>query len=179
MRLEELIKQVEQARQNFIAAASGLSYEQSYFKPTPEAWSITEIVEHMTWAEQGGIIGIWKAIEGIKNNKPVWTGEAVHQGLSIEQIIERTWQPKEKVPENAKPRWGGPIDYWIASLKGCQNLLHALQIGLKGLDPEWVIFPHVISGPLNVFQRMEFLRFHLERHQKQIELIKAHLDFPR
>ena len=178
MNMEELINRVEHARQNFILACSDLTYEQACFKPSPESWSITEIVEHMVWAEQGGINGIWKTIEGIKNDKPVWAGVALHHGLSIEQIIERTWKPKENVPESAKPRWGGPIGYWICSLKSCQNLLQALHSALKGLDPEQVIYPHIISGPLNVIQRMEFLRFHLERHQSQIESIKAHPDFP-
>jgi hypothetical protein len=43
---------------------------------------------------------------------------------------------------------------------------------MEGLDPEAIIYPHPISGPLNVKQRMEFLRFHMERHIHQIERIK-------
>ncbi|MEJ7681700.1 MAG: hypothetical protein WKG06_28410 [Segetibacter sp.] len=62
---------------------------------------------------------MWKAIQGIKTGKPVFTGEDVHRGLSIEEIIEKTWQPKEQVPESAKPRWGGPIQYWINALQAC------------------------------------------------------------
>jgi hypothetical protein len=178
MNLKELITQVEQSRNDFIAAASGLTFHQVCFKPSPDSWSITDNVEHMVWAEQGGINGIWKAAEGIKNNKPVWTGELVNKGLSIEQVIERTWQAQEKVPESAKPRWGGPIKYWIAALENCRLLLQALTIELEGFDLEHVIYPHVISGPLNAYQRMEFLRFHLQRHQRQIEKIKVHPDFP-
>ena len=179
MELEELINQVKHARDNFITASSRLTWQQACFKPSDESWCIAENAEHMFWAESGGINGIWKALEGIKNNKPVWTGEAVHHGLSIEQIIEKTWQPKEKVPEIARPRWGGPIDYWLCSLKGCQSLLQALSEALMGHDLEKIIYPHIISGPLNVFQRMEFLRFHLERHQRQVENIKDHPGFPQ
>ena len=178
MDMENLINQVEHARQKFIDEASGLTWQQACFKPSPESWCITKNTEHLVWTEQGGINGIWKAIEGIKNNKPVWTGEAIHHGLSIEQIIEKTWQPKEQVPEIAKPRWGGPIDFWLNSLKGCQSLLCALNKAMNGMNPEQIIYPHIISGPLNVYQRMEFLRFHLERHQMQIENIKGHADFP-
>jgi hypothetical protein len=174
-----LLHPVAQARAEFIKAASGLSSEQSHFKPSAESWSIAEVVEHMVWAEMGGINGIWKTLDGLKNSKPVWTGEAIHHGLTIEQIIEKTWKPKEQVPESAKPRWGGPIDYWIRALQGCQPLLESLMTELKGFDLEKVIYPHVISGPMNVVQRMEFLRFHLNRHQRQIENIKAHPDFPK
>jgi hypothetical protein len=176
--LPGLIKQVERARQDFIKAASGFSSAQAVFKSSGESWSVVDNVEHMVWAEMGGINGIWKTFEGIKNKKPVWTGEAIHQGLSIEEIIAKTWQPKEKVPEVAKPRWGGPVEYWIVSLQNCQVLLEELGYVLARQDLEKIIYPHIISGPLNVVQRMEFLRFHLKRHQKQIENIKAHPDFP-
>ncbi|MFM7671814.1 MAG: hypothetical protein ACKO6Q_04400 [Bacteroidota bacterium] len=35
-----------------------------------------------------------------------------------------------------------------------------------------IIYPHPLSGPLNVYQRLEFLRYHMERHQRQIEGIR-------
>lgn len=127
----------------------------------------------------GGINGIWKTLEAIKNGKPIWNGEAIHHGFTIEQIIEKTWKPKEQVPEIAKPRWGGPVAYWIKALEGCQLLLESLFTELEGYDLEQIIYPHIISGPLNVVQRMEFLRFHLNRHQNQIENIKSHPDFPK
>ncbi len=177
-KLPELIKDVERARKAFIKTASGLTPAQASFKPSEESWSVIHNTEHMVWAEMGGINGIWKTWEGIQTNKPIWTGEAIHHGLSIEEIIAKTWQPKEKVPEVAKPRWGGPIQYWITSLQNCQLLLEELGYTLAQQDLEKIIYPHIISGPLNVVQRMEFLRFHLNRHQKQIENIKVHPDFP-
>jgi DinB superfamily len=177
--LPQLIRNVKQARTEFIATASGLSPAQAAFKSSAEVWSVVDNVEHMVWAEMRGVNGIWKTLEGIKNKKPIWTGEAIHHGLSIEVIVEKTWQPKEIVPEIAKPRWGGPVEYWIASLQNCQILLEALGEKLAGHDLEQIIYPHIISGPLNVIQRMEFLRFHLNRHQRQIENIKAHVNFPK
>ena len=177
--LQLLINDVEEARQQFILAASGLSFSQSQFRPSEEIWSVVDNVEHMVWAEQGGINGMWKTLDGIKNDTPTWTGDAIHQGLSIEVIIEKTWQPKEKVPEVAKPRWGGPVEFWIGSLENCQVLLQKLGLALEGHDLEKIIYPHIISGPLNVIQRMEFLRFHLKRHQRQIENLKTHPQFPK
>jgi len=176
--LEPLLISVAAARQQFVQEASRLTYDQSQFKSSPEVWSVAEIVEHMVWAEMGGINGIWKAFAGMRNNAPLWTGETIHQGLAIEEIIEKTWKEKETVPESAKPRWGGPVEYWIAALNGCQTLLESLCHSLKGFDPRQVIYPHIISGPLDVIQRMEFLRFHLNRHQRQIENIKRHPKFP-
>jgi hypothetical protein len=169
--LDELISDVYHARLSYIKACSGLSTAQSAFKPDSESWSVVEVTEHLVWAEMGGINGIWKAAEGIRENRPVWTGDPVHHGLSIEEIIGKTWKEKEQVPEVAKPRWGGTLDFWIVSFSACQSMLEALGHSLTGLDLEKVIYPHIISGPLNVIQRMEFLRFHIQRHQKQIEYL--------
>ena len=176
--MNELIQDVERAREQFIQAASGLSQEQSQFKSSAEVWSVAENVEHMVWAEMGGINGIWKTVNALKMNTPLWTGEAVHHGLTIGQIIEKTWKPKEQVPEIAKPRWGGPVEYWIVALRNCKPLLESLALQLEGYDLEKIIYPHIISGPLNVIQRMQFLAFHLDRHRQQIEKIKLHPGYP-
>ena len=176
---DHLLRAVGVARQQFIQAASGLTIEQSQFKSSPDVWSVVDNVEHLVWAEMGGINGMWKTFDGIKQNKPIWQGEAIHHGLPIEKVIELTWKEKEQVPEIAKPRWGGPVEYWILALNNCQSLLEELCQAMQGYDPEKIIYPHLISGPLNVMQRLEFLRFHLNRHQGQIENIKLHPDFPQ
>lgn len=176
--LKTLLNSVASARLNFIQSAAGLTYEQSQFKISPNSWSITDIVEHMVWAELGGINGIWKTLEGINSNKPVWSGESPHHGLCIEEIIDKTWKEKEQAPENAKPKWGGSVGYWLAALQGCQSLLEALARELEGYDLEKIIYPHFISGALNVIQRFEFLRFHLDRHRLQIQKIRNHPEFP-
>lgn len=176
---KKLIEQVAIARQQVIQSASGLTPAQAHFKPSEEEWSVVDNIEHLFWAELGGVNGMWRAFDGIKNNKPIWSGELVNSGLSIEEIVDKTWQPKEKVPDIAKPRWGGPVEYWITSLQNCQLVLETLGEALEGYDLEKIIHPHPISGPLNIIQRFEFLRFHLNRHQAQIERIKAHPDFPK
>lgn len=176
--LHQLIHHVARARQQFIESVSGLTTEQGAFQSSESEWSITDNVEHLVWAEQGGINGMWKALDATKNNKPIWTGKAIHRGLSIEEIVERTWQGKEKAPEVARPKWGGATEFWIISLNNCQPLLEGLGRALEGSNLESVIHPHPISGPLDVTQRMQFLRFHLDRHRLQIENIKSHRDFP-
>lgn len=173
-----LLNEVAEARYKFIGTATGLTSQQANFKPAPDAWSITENVEHMFWAEHGGINGMWKTFEAFRSGKPVYTGELVHHGLPIEEVIARTWKEKEIVPEVAKPRMGGPVEFWNLSLHNLQNILAALANALEGADLEKIIHPHPISGPINVIQRFEFLRFHLDRHRHQIERIKADKHFP-
>src|SRR5688572_5230932 len=99
--LGSLLQQVSIARTEFIKVASGLTVEQAAFKPSPDSWCVTENVEHMFWAEHGSINGLWKTLEAFKSNRPVFTGERIHHGLSVEEIVAKTWKEKELVPEVA------------------------------------------------------------------------------
>jgi hypothetical protein len=177
-RLQQLTDAVAVARTSFIRAAAGLTREQSSYMPSKNEWSICDNVEHMYWAEMGGINGMWKALLNFRNGTPIFVGDAIHAGMSIESIIEKTWKEKEQVPEIAKPRWGGPVEYWIEALRSCQPLLLRLVDAVGDSDPEKIIYPHVISGPLNIVQRLEFLRFHLNRHEAQIGRIKGSAGYP-
>jgi hypothetical protein len=173
--LSDLVKQVASARTQFISACADLTPGQAVFKPSPESWCVTENVEHLFWAEHGGINGMWKALAAWRKGQPVYQGAATHDGRSIEEIVELTWKQKETVPEVARPRLGGPLGFWTVSLANLQLVLEAFVLDINESELERVIHPHPISGPLNIRQRLEFLRFHLSRHQKQVENIRAAL----
>lgn len=176
--VEKLISAVSTARQQVLDATRSLSSEQGTFKPSSERWSVAENLEHLVLAEQTGVIFIWEAAEGYKKGQFFWEGPSTNAGLTIEQVIERTWNPKEKAPESATPWLGGPVQYWIAALEACQPVLEKLGEELETLPLSEIIYPHFLSGPLDAGQRLEFLRFHLERHLKQIEALKQEPDFP-
>lgn len=90
-----------------------------------------------------------------------------------------TWQPKEVAPGIATPHIGGPLEAWISSLRSLRAVLTDLATELEGLDLEAIVFPHYLSGPLDGRQRLEFLRFHMERHLEQIRRLQSHSAFPR
>jgi len=93
-------------------------------------------------------------------------------------VVARTWQPREIAPEPARPTWGGPLAYWAERLRACRAMVQALAPVLEGLDLERVIHPHPISGPLDARQRLQFLRFHMDRHRDQVARVRAAAGFP-
>lgn len=173
-----LLDAVAAARSRYLDAVGGLSPAQAAFTPTPERWSVLALTEHLVLAEQAGVNGLWRALDGYRAGTVIWTGKPIHRALTIEEVIERTWQPKEQVPEIAAPRWGGTLAFWAASLQAQQAVLAALADALAGVPLEAIIYPHPISGPLDARQRLEFLRFHLDRHRAQVEAIKTEAAFP-
>lgn len=176
--LLNLKQQVAEARKRYLNCVKNLTAEQGTFKPEENVWSAAEITEHLYIAELGGIVGMWKALEGDKIGDPPWKDEHFNRGLTIEQVIEKTWQSKENVPDGAGPRMLGPLKIWMCALESCESLLNVLAENLEGKELENIIYPHPISGPLDVRQRFEFLRFHMDRHRAQVERLKQDPAFP-
>lgn len=166
-KIEKLIAEVADARNNYLALVQNFSEGDTQWKPSAETWCLTELTEHLFWAEQGAILGMWKSINAIRNGTMKRKYDSVHKNMTVEQIIERTWKAKEIVPAVAAPRLGGPLLFWTNSLSGLQSILEAFGNYLKEDELRILAHPHPISGSLDFQQRLEFLRFHLNRHEKQ------------
>ena len=166
--LEELILDVSVARKKYIEQIEHYTQEQAQWKPGSKVWNMVEITEHLFWAEQGGILGMWKSIDAIREGKMERKYESIHQNMPVEQIIKLTWQPKEKVPAVAAPRLSGPLSFWCTSLNSLQGVLETFGRYLKNDELRLQAHPHPISGPMDFQQRFEFLSFHINRHRAQV-----------
>ena len=175
--LHELVDGVERARDNVINAVKDLRPDQASFKPSPDTWSIVENVEHLYLAEVSGLTKIWAAANQVRDGSR-WTDPRPNEGLSIETVVERTWKEKEVAPPIATPHIGGPLTAWVSCLKSLRPVLADLASELETIDLEAIVYPHYLSGPLDGRQRLEFLRYHMERHLAQIERVQSHPQFP-
>jgi hypothetical protein len=163
-----LIEEVKLARQSYLSQISQVSEVQALFKPTPESWNVTEITEHLYWAEHGGILGMWKTLHAIRTGQYEKKFDSKFKNLPIQEIIDQTWQPKEIVPAIAAPRMGGTLIFWRNALDSLQIVLDAFGKDIQEDELRMLAHPHPISGPLDFQQRLEFLAFHIKRHQAQV-----------
>jgi hypothetical protein len=166
--VKQLIQHIAVDRKLFLDQLIHVTEQQAQWKPGTDEWSITENTEHLFWAEQGGILGMWKTIHSIRDGKTARTYDSIHKNMPIEELINLTWQPKEIVPAVAAPRMGGPLHFWINSLAGLQEILNAFGQDLQDSELRLQAHPHPISGAMDFHQRLEFLAFHLNRHKKQV-----------
>lgn len=166
--VQKLISDVSAVRTLFLSEISDITEAEARWKPDPESWNIIEITEHLYWAEQGSIVGMWKTLHAIREGKVERGYEFIHKNMPVLQIIELTWKPKEQVPQIAAPRMGGPLSFWKASLNSLQEILEAFGQDLQEDELRLQAHPHPISGPLDFHQRLEFLVFHINRHRKQV-----------
>lgn len=174
--LATLVASIETARSAVIDTATSLTDEQGAFK-CGDAWSIAEIIEHLYLAELSGLTKIWTAADDLRAGKR-WTEELPNRGKRIEQIVAETWKPKEVAPPIAAPHIGGPLRFWLSAFPSLRPVLADLASQLACQSLENVVFPHYLSGPLDARQRLEFLRFHMERHLEQMKRTRGGADFP-
>jgi hypothetical protein len=121
--VESLIARVVQARSQVLDAVLGVSPHQDAWKPAPTEWAIAECVEHLVVAEQGGVSGTWAAVEGLRAGNPVWKGELIHRGLTIEEVVRRPG------PLTSKPRTAPCLSGAGRSVTG-PRLLRTLNVSL-------------------------------------------------
>lgn len=167
----ELVADVMTARQAVLRQVASLTTAQTAQKPSEEEWSVAEIIEHLVLAEHMGVRKIWQAADSAGTEGAL--EESSNAGLSIEEVIAGTWKTREQAPPEATPSGEGSLDYWTACFRACQPVLEELGARLEGVELSTVIFPHFLCGPLDARQRLEFLRFHIERHGRQIERLTA------
>ena len=172
-----LVEAVELARDGVLAAIDGLTDQQAQFRPAEGEWTVAETVEHLYLAEMSGVSKIWSAADALRLGRR-WAGDTPHRRKHIEEIIAVTWRAKEQAPPIATPHIGGPIRFWRSAFRSLAPVLTSLAAALDGLNLEEVVSPHSISGPLDGRQRLEFLRFHIERHLLQIRRIEGADGFP-
>lgn len=174
----QLVESVEVARRALLDVLAGLSEPQAAFRPGEDQWSILEVVEHLYLAELSGVSKIWAALDGVRANR-FWSGARPNAGQPIEAVVAATWKPKEQAPPIATPHIGGPTSFWVSGTRSLTGVLADLGRHLEGVPLEQVVFPHYLSGPLDGRQRLEFLRFHIERHLTQIASIRSAPGFPK
>lgn len=167
--VEKLIDAVGTARQSYLNQMESVSEELAMWKPSSDVWNVVEITEHLYWAEHGGILGMWKTLHAIRSSKMERVLESKHKGLSVEAIVQRTWKEKEQVPAVAAPRLGGTAIFWKHALQSLQSVLTSFGNDLQPEELHILAHPHPISGPMDFHQRLEFLAFHIKRHEGQVK----------
>lgn len=166
--IQKLIIAVAKARSEYLTLIAGVTEAQAEWKPSNDVWNIIDITEHLFWAEQGALYGMWKTLFAIRDERIIKSYDSIHKDLPIEQIIQQTWKEKESVPAVAAPRLGGSLAFWKASLHSLQAVLEEFGDEIKEDELRLQAHPHPISGALDFQQRIEFLNFHITRHKAQV-----------
>lgn len=142
-------------------------------RPSPEAWSVAEIAEHLAIIEERLSklfpVILTKAEAGGLHR----SAEQPFQPVSVAQMIERSKLEKYTAPETARPTGTVPLADSLARLDRSRESIRALVPRLEALDLTGVTYPHPAFGPLSAYQWLIFIGAHEDRHLRQIESLLA------
>jgi hypothetical protein len=173
---QALVEQLRSCRDEFSAAASGLTDAQAAFKPAPrpgstESWSIADCVEHVAVVEKGFFRWVTTSYKTDGPPPTPYTEAGFHS-----KVTDRT--ARSQAPEQVRPtgrfgslaasleRFRAARDETIAYVDACQDDLHARTV------------THLRLGVISCYQGLLFLVGHALRHAEQIREIKAAPGYP-
>ncbi|HKS29019.1 MAG TPA: DinB family protein [Pyrinomonadaceae bacterium] len=174
--LSEIFDLMDKTRSRLRArleSVAGAEDGQESLRPSPDAWSVAEIAEHLAIIE-----------ERLSKLFPVMLTKAEAGGLqraadkpfqpvSVAEIAERSAREKYVAPETARPTGAVPIADSLARLERSRETILALRPRLEALDLTDVTYPHPVFGPMSAYQWLIFVGAHEDRHLRQIDSLLA------
>ena len=167
---DSLIKRLQSSREALRHAVAGLSGAQAYFKPSPDRWSIGEIVEHLAVTEHGMFRLITHYFELV--TQP----EDEVSAVSLERGSNRVRTPLQ-APERTRPRgrFGGLSDSLTQFLANRERTIEYVKNCPDDLRLRMINHP---VGRLNGLDCLRLLIDHPLRHLEQINEVKAADGYP-
>ncbi|HKV60628.1 MAG TPA: DinB family protein [Candidatus Acidoferrum sp.] len=171
---DKALQYLESTKKGVLEATKGLSEAQWNFKPAPDRWSVAQTMEHIAAAEDF-IRGMLKEkIMMAPAGEPGRDVKKTDEGV-LAMVPDRTTKvqaPEPLVPTN---RFGSPeasIKHFVESRTTTEDFLKSTT-GLRD---------HVADSPMGKLDGYEFVLLiaaHSERHTKQINEVKADVNFPK
>ena len=172
----EVIRLLEQTRDEFLAAVEMVTEDQWHFRPASGAWSIGLIAEHLGLVERGLFSRVEQALAREAN--PAWetvTGgkDALVRTMLADRDIRRE-APAAVVPT-------GTIARDEALRRFAERRARSLAFAETTAEPlraHTLDHHRPVYGALNAYQWLLYIPLHNQRHIAQIREIKAASGYP-
>ena len=177
-KVQEILSEIESVRANLYAAANEFSQAQLDFKPSPDSWSIGEVLSHLNVVEKGlpRLYSMLLAKAAEAGLTPETEGSWVK---SLDEFKLEVVTQRMPAPERVLPQSGIAKNELIESLQQSRQALITAVSEAGDHDYSAVKFPHPFFGEINFYQWILFVGKHEARHLSQIEKIKTAENFPK
>jgi hypothetical protein len=139
--------------------------------PAPGKWSVAQIFYHLNRAESNSVLYVSKKRLDIKNLKRTGFKEQFKLGilnlLFVLPVKVKAPAILGEVPE--KVEYKSIIAQWNETRNRLKELLESLPEDMLHKN----LFKQPAIGNINIFQMLDFMQAHFDRHQKQVERIIA------
>jgi len=166
----EIYEAIDDTRARLVGAVEHLTDEQLAFRPSPERWTVSELVEHLSITERR-VARMLGALVGKLEPGAAREEGSAFAPVSVAEFVERAGREKYAAPEEIRPT-GAALPDSLASLGDSRAAIHSLRPRVESVDGTRAHFPHPAWGPLDLYQWLAFVGLHEQRHLAQIEALK-------
>ncbi|HJR06100.1 MAG TPA: DinB family protein [Pyrinomonadaceae bacterium] len=176
----------EVVRRKLYARVENLSDAQQTFRPSDNAWSIAEIIEHLSIIEGNMVrlIGMLlaktegattaAASAGAQDAGTASPAAAVgaprpFQPFSMDALADTVRDKKLEAPEQVRPSGQVALADSLAALRATRATIESFRPRLEAADLSVAAYPHPAWGDLNLAQWLAFIGLHEGRHLAQIK----------
>jgi DinB superfamily len=170
-----LVEQLTASEKKLQSALAGLTEEQMRFKSAPERWSIAEVAEHLTLAEDF-LRGLTEQI--LKTPAAPDKKSAMSDEAFMAAIRDRSFKAEAPPPARPKQSWATVKETMREFQQRREKTRAFVKASTSNLRGHFTPF-----GPAKVeidaAQFILMMSAHVERHTAQIEEVKADPKFPK
>jgi hypothetical protein len=166
----EIYEELDETRARLVGAVEQLTDEHLGFRPSPESWTVAEIVEHLSIVERRVARMLGVMLTKLEPEAARAEGSKF-ETVSVAEFVERSRTEKYTAPDEIRPK-GLPLSDSLAALRDSRAALNSLRERVERVDGTRAHFPHPIWGPLDLYQWLAFVSAHEQRHISQIETLK-------
>lgn len=162
---------IDETRERIFKRVEGLTDDEAGARPNPNAWSVAEIIEHLSIIEDRLLRMMTMMLtktEGAETARSS-NGPVEIKPFTLDQYIERSRNEKYTAPEAVRPGGSAKLADSLQGMRRSREELRALQPRIEAINLSGTTYPHPAFGPLNFYEWLAFVGIHEERHLGQIE----------
>jgi hypothetical protein len=167
---QRLLAHLDFTEQWLVSELDGLTPAQLTFKPGPDVWSITEVVEHLAIAEPQ----YWDKLQASMKQPPATEKSEATDAAILWYGIDRT--NRNRTGEARVPK--GTFPNAAAALSAFRKLRTTMRDYAKGTEED-LRTRRLLEGNMDVYQWFLMISSHSQRHILQIREIKSAAGYPR
>jgi uncharacterized damage-inducible protein DinB len=174
-RITELLDHLDTRRETLRAAVARVPEEQRDRRPGPDRWSVAEVLEHLMLVD-GGVARLLE--KRVTEARATGLGAEpstapVLDTMDLERLLDRS-RPII-APDRVQPRRELDAATALAALERARVALREAVLAADGLALGELVAPHVVLGPITLYEWIGFVGAHEARHTAQIDEIAAAL----
>jgi hypothetical protein len=167
--LGEIFAAVDEAHARFIERINSLSAEEAGARADLEAWTVAEIVEHVSLVDKQIVKLITRLLLRAEADSARAGADGKITPDRMNQVIERSLREKYQAPETAHPAGNISLGDSLALMSATRTALHELRPRLEAIDLTAVSYPHPVFGQFNPYEWLVMIYVHEDRHLRQID----------